>query len=53
MGMVAKDQQTLNGLVNHLKSVFQLEETISGLISDFYSHAQRKNESDDVSVDDL
>ena len=37
MGMIIDDQQSFDGLVNHLKHVFQLVETISELISDFYS----------------
>ena len=36
MGMIADDQQTFDGLVNHLKNAFQLGETVSELISDFY-----------------
>ena len=36
MGMIADDQQTFDGLVNYLKNVFQLGETISELMSDFY-----------------
>ena len=36
-----------------LKNAFQLSETISELISDFYSRHQRKNESEDVFADDL
>ena len=42
MGMVVEDQRTFDILVNHLKSTFQLGETLSELISDFYSHSQRK-----------
>ena len=37
MGMIADDQQTFDGLVNHLKNAFQLGETVSELINDFYS----------------
>ena len=37
MGMITDDQQTFDGLVNHLKNAFQLGETLSELISDFYS----------------
>ena len=48
MGMIADDQQTFNGLVNHLKNAFQSDETISKLISNFYSCHQKKNESGDV-----
>ena len=36
MGMITDDQQTFDGLVNHLKNAFQSGETISELISDFY-----------------
>ena len=53
MGMIADDQQTFNGLVNHLKNAFQSGETMSKLIHDFYSHHQKRNELEDVFVDDL
>ena len=36
MGMVAEDQHTFNGPVNHLKSAFQLRDTISELIRNFW-----------------
>ena len=39
MGMVIEDQQTFDGLDNHLKISFQLGETVSVLVSDFYSQA--------------
>ena len=35
MGMIMDDQQTFDGLVNHLKNAFQLGETMSELISIF------------------
>ena len=53
MGMIADGQQAFNGLVNHLKNAFQLGETVSELISNFYGHHQKKNESEDVFADDL
>ena len=53
MVMIADDQQSFDGLVNHLKDAFQSGETVSELINDFYSHHQRKNESEDAFVDDL
>ena len=53
MGMTVDDQQTFDGLVNHLKNAFQSGETISELISDFYSHHQKRNESEDAFTDDL
>ena len=53
MGMTVDDQQTFNGLVNHLKNAFQSGETVCELVSDFYSHHQKRNESEDVFTDDL
>ena len=53
MGMIADDQQTFDGLVNHLKNAFQLGETASELISNFYSQHQKKNELEDAFADDL
>ena len=53
MGMIVDDQQSFDGLVNHLKSAFQLGETISKLISDFYGQSQKKNELEDAFADDL
>ena len=53
MDMIMDDQQTFDDLVNHLKDAFQSGETISKLIGDFYSWQQRKNELEDVFVDDL
>ena len=53
MGMIADDQQTLDGLVNHLKNAVQLGETVSELISDFYSCHQKTNELEVVFANDL
>ena len=53
MGMIADDQQSFDGLVNHLKNAFQSGETVSELISDFYGRSQKKNESEDAFADDL
>ena len=53
MGMIADEQQSFNGLVNHLKNAFQSGETVSELISDFYRHHQKKNKSEDAFADDL
>ena len=53
MGMIVDDQQTFDGLVNHLKNAFQSGETVSELISDFYSQHQKKNELEDAFADDL
>ena len=53
MGMVTDDQQTFEGLIQHLKNAFQSRETTSKLISDFYARAQKKNESQEAFADDL
>ena len=54
MGMITDDQQSFDGLVNHLKHAFQSGEIMSELISDFYSGwHQKKNESEDAFADDL
>ena len=41
VGLVADDQQTFDGLVNHLKGTFQSGETISELISNFRGQQQK------------
>ena len=53
MGMIVDDQQSFDGLVNHLKNAFQSGKTVSELISDFYGWSQKKNESEDAFADDL
>ena len=53
MGMVADEQQTFKGLVQHLKNAFQSRETTSKLISNFYARAQKKNESKEAFADEL
>ena len=53
MGMIVDEQQSFDGLVNHLKNAFQLGETMSELISNFYGQSQKKNESEDAFADDL
>ena len=53
MGMVADEQQTFEGLIQHLKNAFQSRETTSKLISDFYAQAQKKNESEEAFADEL
>ena len=53
MGMVMEEQQTFEGLIQHLKNAFQSGKTISELISNFYSQAQKKSKSKDAFVDEL
>ena len=51
-GWSQKTSKLLN-LIQHLKNAFQSRETISELISNFYGQAQKRNESEDMFVDDL
>ena len=53
MGMVTEEQQTFEGLVQHLKNAFQSGETTSKLISNFYVWAQKKNKSEEAFADEL
>ena len=53
MGMVVEEQQTFEGLVQHLKNAFQSGKTTSKLISDFYAQAQKTNESEEAFADEL
>ena len=53
MGMVAEDDQSFEGLVEHLHDAFQLGETLSKLISNFHSCAQMTRETEDIFADDL
>ena len=53
MGMVVDEQQTFEGLIQHLKNAFQSGKTTSELISNFYARAQKKNESKEAFADEL
>ena len=53
IGMIMDDQQIFDGLINHLKNAFKSGDTVSELISDFYGHHQRKNESGDIYAENL
>ena len=53
MGMVTDEQQTFEGLIQHLKNAFQSGKTTSELISNFYARAQKKNESEEAFADEL
>ena len=53
MGMIVDEQQSFDGLVNHLKMPSIWGEMVSELISDFYGHHQKKNELEDTFADDL
>ena len=53
MGMVAEEDQSFEGLINHLCDAFQSGETLSELISDCYGQSQKTRETEDTFADDL
>ena len=53
MGMVAKEEQSFKGLIDHLHDAFQLAETLSELISNFYGWYQKVRETKDTFADNL
>ena len=53
MGMVTEEQQTFEGLVQHLRNAFQSGKTTRKLISNFYGWDQKKNESEEAFADEL
>ena len=53
MGMMAEEDQSFKGLIDHLHDAFQLGETLSELISDFYGWSQKARETEDTFADDL
>ena len=50
---LVKEQQSFWGLLDHLQNVFQSWETLSKLISDFYSQAQKNWEVKAAFASDL
>ena len=53
MGMVAKEDQSFEGLIKHLHDAFQSGKTLSELISEFYGQSQKTRETEDTFTDDL
>ena len=53
MGMVAEEDQSFKGLIDHLCDAFQSGETLSELISNFYSWSQKTRETEDTFANDL
>ena len=53
MGMMAKEDQSFEGLIDHLCDAFQSGETLSELISDFDGWSQKARETEDTFADDL
>ena len=53
MGMVDEEDQSFEGLIDHLCDAFQPGETCSELISHFYGWSQKTRETEDTFADDL
>ena len=53
MGMVAEEDQSFEGLIDHLCDAFQSGETLSKLISNFYGWSQKTRETQDTFANDL
>ena len=53
LGLTPKDEQSFQGLIDHLSLVFQSCETVSSLIADFYNWFQKTRETEDALADKL
>ena len=53
MGMMAKEDQSFEGLIDHLCDAFQSGENLNELISNFYGQSQKTRETEDTFADDL
>ena len=53
MGMVAEEDQSIEGLIDHLCDAFQSGNILSELISNFYGQSQKVQETEDTFTDDL
>ena len=53
LGLTPKEEQSFQGLIDHLSLAFQSCETVSSLIADFYNQFQKTRETKDVFADEL
>ena len=53
MGLTPKEEQSFQGLIDHLSLAFQSCETVSSLIADFYNQSQIIQETKDAFADEL
>ena len=51
LGLTPEEEQSFQGLIDHLSLAFQSCETVSSLIADFYNWSQKIWETEDASVD--
>ena len=53
LGLTPKEEQSFQGLIDHLRLAFQSCETVSSLIADFYNWSQKIQETEDAFADEL
>ena len=53
LGLTPKQEQSFQGLIDHLSLTFQSCKTVSSLIADFYNWCQRTRETEDAFADEL
>ena len=53
LGLTPKEEQSFQGLIDHLSLTFQSCETVSSLIADFYNRFQKTRETEDAFADEL
>ena len=53
LGLTPKEEQSFQGLIDHLSLTFQSSETVSSLIADFYNQLQKTRETEDAFADEL
>ena len=53
LGLTPEDEQSFQGLIDHLSLAFQSCKMVSSLITDFYNWSQKTWETEDAFVDEL
>ena len=53
LGLTPEQEQSFQGLIEHLSLAFQSCKTVSSLIADFYNWCQRTRETEDAFTDEL
>ena len=53
LGLTPKEEQSFQGLIDHLRLAFQSCKTVSSLIADFYNWFQKTRETEDAFADEL
>ena len=53
LGLTAKEEQSFQGLIDHLSLICQSCKTVSSLIADFYNRFQKTRETEDAFADEL